>query len=374
MINKRYEQMPREIAQAITTPQLFHKERHENGVEYYKEVSYTPDGDMILNGKIHKEKISVSRATCNFSGAYPYLFDVISYVCTHAKKAIIEVDNYYSVTIPYEKFLDFALDGCTGQMRYLQNELYRMDTSKQNKLIAVDENTSLYAMPVVLAYKAGNRERALSEKGKRGAEQLGKETHAEIQILFLKCLFQDVKENGNRYIDFPKAFFAKLKAVEKAFEKKFIFMEPDTGLNRLVDKNQLQKLMQKHGDSTDITDMQPLTGAISVEVIYKLLNYFRLHDNSDAKYRLKGIEVLKHCAPQYIQTIKDKQGNSTDYYRNPDEAKSFLNLLAIAINEVCRVGILNAPDTKPRNLITRIENVPSGDIIIYYGNRKEKNK
>jgi hypothetical protein len=181
-----------------------------------------------------------------------------------------------------------------------------------------------------------------------------------------------VKENSNKYIDFPKAFFAKLKAVEKAFEKKFIFMEPDTGLNRLVDKNQLQKLMQKHGDVTDITDMQPLTGAISVEVIYKLLNYFRLQDNSGEKYRLKGIEVLKHCAPQHIQTIKDKQGNSTDYYRYPDEAKAFLNILAIAINEVCRAGILNPPGTKPRNLITRIENVPSGDIIIYYGNRKEK--
>ena len=372
MINKRYEQMPKAIAKAITTPQIFHKDRHKNGVEYYKEVLYTPDGDMVLNGQIRKEKISISRATRNFSGAYPYLFDVISYVCTHAKKAIIEVDNYYSVTIPYEKFLDFALDGCTGQMRYLQNELHRMDTSKQNKLIEVDENTSLYAMPVVLAYKAGNRERALSEKGKRGAKQLGKEPHAEIQILFLKCLFEDVKENGSRYIDFPKAFFAKLKAVEKAFDKKFVFREPDTGLNLLVDKNQLQKLIQKHNEVTDITDIQSLTGAISVEAIYKLLNYFRLKDNSGAKYRLKGIEVLKHCSPQYIQTVKDKQGNSTDYYRNPEEAKTFLNLLAIAINEVCRVGILNAPNTKPKNLITLIENVPSGDIIIYYGNRKEK--
>jgi len=375
MINKRYEQMPREIAQAITTPQLFHKERHKNGVEYYKEVSYTPDGDMILNGKIRKEKISVSRATCNFSGAYPYLFDVISYVCTHAKKAVVEVDNYYSVTIPYEKFLDFALDGCTGQMRYLQNELYRMDTLKQNKLIAVDENTSLYAMPVVLAYKAGNRERALSEKGKRGAEQLGKEPHAEIQILFLKCLFQDVKENCNKYIDFPKAFFAKLKAVERAFEKKIIFREPNTGLNKLVDKNQLQKLMQKHGDFTDITNVQPLADTISVETIYKLLNYFRLHDNSiNETIRLKGIEILKHCAPQYIQTRKDKNGNFTDYYKNTDEAKAFLNILTVAINEVCRAGILNAPETKPKNLITRIENVPSGDIIIFYGNRKEKGK
>lgn len=371
MINKRLEQMPKKISTAITTPQVFHKERHENGVDYYKEVSYTPDGDMIFNGKIRKEKISISRATCNFSGAYPYLFDVISYVCTHAKEAIIEADNYYSVTIPYQKFLEFALDDRTGQLKYLQNELYRLDKQRQSKLIALDEKTSLYALPVLLAYKAG--ERPLSEKGKRGAEQLGQEVHAEIQILFLKCLFQDIKENGNKYLDFPKAFFAKLKDVEKAFENRYVFKEPNTGLNRLVDKKELQKLVQKHDLVTDISDMKPLNGIISAEIVYKLLNYFRLHDNSiSPKIRLKGIEVLKHCAPQYIQTRKDKQGNSTDYYQNVEEAKAFLRLLAIAINEVCRVGILNAlPETKMKNLITRIENVDSGDILIYYAHREK---
>jgi len=371
-MDKRLEQMPKNISTMITTPQTFHKERHENGVEYYKVVSYTPDGDMILNNKICREKISISRATCNFSGAYPYLFDVISYTCTHAKDAIKEVDNYYSVTIPYEKFLEFALDGCTGQLRYLQNELFRIDTTKQSKLITIDKNSSLYAMPVVLAYKSGNCERALSKKGKRGAEQLKKEPNTEIQILFLKCLFQDVKENGNKYTDFPKAFFAKIKAVERTFENKFVFIEPDTGLNLLVDKNQLQKLIKKHGIVTDITDARPLTGMISAEVIYKLLNYFRLHDNTKSpKIRLKGIDVLKHCAPQYIQTIKDKHGNSSDYYKNADKAKPFLNLLAIAINEVCQMGILNAvPETEMKNLITKIENVDSGDILIHYGNRK----
>ena len=372
-MNKRLEQMPRKVSIAITTPPIFHKERHEKGVDYYKNVFYTPEGDMILDGKICKEKISISRATCNFSGAYPYLFDVISYVCTHAKSFIKEVDNYYSVTMPYKKFLEFALDGCTGQLRYLQNELYRMDATKQSKLIALDEKASLYAMPVVLAYKAGNHERALSEKGKRGAEQLGKETHAEIQILFLKCLFQDVKENSNKYIDFPKGFFAKLKAVEKSFANKFVYIEPDTGLNKLVSRNQLQMLLEKSKSNIDISDLQPLAGSVSSETIYKLLNYFRPHDNGhDSKIRLKGIDVLKHCAPQYVQTIKDKQGNSADYYKNADEAKDFLRILAIAINEVCGVGILNAvPETEMKNLITRIENVDSGDIIIYYGNRNK---
>jgi hypothetical protein len=373
-ISKRLEKMPRKISNTITTPQVFHKERHEKGVDYYKEVTYTPDGDMIFNGKIKKEKISISRATCNFSGAYPYLFDVISYVCTHAKEAIIEADNYYSVTIPYEKFLDFALDDCTGQLRYLQNELYRLDKAKQSKLIALDENTSLYALPVVLAYKAG--ERPLTEKGKRGAEQLGAEVHREIQILFLKCLFQDIKENNNRYIDFPKAFFAKLKAVEKAFENKYVFKEPETGLNRLVDKKELQRLIKRHDLITDISDLKPLDGTITAEIVYKLLNYFRIHDNSQSeKIRLKGIDILKHCAPQYIQTIKDRSGTSTDYYKNTETAKAFLRLLAIAINEVCRAGILNAlPETKMKNLITRIENVDSGDILIHYGNRGKKEK
>jgi len=373
-MNKRFEQMPRNVSTAITTPQLFHKERHKNGVEYYKEISYTPDGDIIFEGRVHKEKISISRATCNFSGAYPYLFDVISYVCTHAKKAIKEVDNYYSVTIPYEKFLDFALDGCSGQMRYLQNELYRLDKFKQNKLIAIDDKTSLYALPVVLAYKTGSRKRSLSDRGRRGAEQLGQEVHAEIQILFLKCLFQDIKENDNKYIDFPKAFFAKLKAVENAFENKYVYRDPNTGLNTLVDKKELQRLTQKSDLITDTSGILPLSGTISAEVIYKLLNYFRLHDNSiSQKIRLKGVDVLKHCAPQYIKTQKNKDGDTMDYYQNADEAKNFLTLLAIAINEVCAIGILNAmPETEMRNLITRIENVDSGDILIYYGNRKKK--
>jgi hypothetical protein len=373
-ISPRLERTPRKISNAITTPQVFHKERHEKGVDYYKEVSYTPDGDMIFNGKIKKEKISISRATCNFSGAYPYLFDVISYVCTHAKEAIIEADNYYSVTIPYETFLDFALDDCTGQLQYLQNELYRLDKAKQSKLIALDESTSLYALPVVLAYKAG--ERPLSEKGKRGAEQLGAEVHREIQILFLKCLFQDIKENDTRYIDFPKAFFAKLKSVEKAFENKYVFKEPNTGLNQLVDKKELQRLIKKHELITETSDLKPLSGAITAEIVYKLINYFRLHDNSQSeKIRLKGIDILKHCAPQYIKTWKDKQGNSTDSYQNIEQAKAYLRLLAIAINEVCRTGILNAmPETKMRNLITRIENVDSGDILIHYGNRSKEQK
>jgi hypothetical protein len=367
--------MPKKISTAVTTPPMFHKERHEKGVDYYKEVTYTQDGEMVLDGKIKKEEISISRATCNFSGAYPYLFDVISYVCTHAKEAIIEADNYYSVTLPYEVFLDFALDGCTGQMRYLQNELYRMDTTKQSKLIALNEKTSLYAMPVVLAYKAGERERPLSDRGKRGAEQLGIKVHAEIQILFLKCLFRDIKETSNRFLDFPKALFVKLKTVEKAFEDKYVFRNPDTGQNMLVDRKELQRLVQKYGLITDISEIRPLSGVLSAEVIYKLLNYFRLHDNSRSpKIRLKGVDILKHCAPQYIKTQKNKKGDTTDYYQNVDDAKAFLGILNMAINELCAIGILNAmPEKEMRNLITRIEIVDSGDILIYYDNRKRNN-
>jgi hypothetical protein len=120
--------------------------------------------------------------------------------------------------------------------------------------------------------------------------------------------------------------------------------------------------------------MRPLSGAISVEVIYKLLNYFRLHDNSlSQKIRLKGIDVLKHCTPQYIKTWRNKEGDVIDSFQNIGESKTFLRLLAMAINEVCRVGLLNAmPGTEMRNLITRIENVDSGDILIHYGNRRNR--
>lgn len=337
-ISKQLEQMPRKTGEAVTTPQSFHKARHERGVEYYKEVTYTPDGDMILNGKMRREKISISRAACNFSGAYPYLFDVLSYICAHAKGAVVDVDNYYSVIIPYDKFLELALGGHREQQHYLQNELYRLDKARQSKIIALDGQTSLYAQPVVLAYKAGDR--PLSEKGKRGAEQIGVKVRGEIQILFLKCLFRDVLENDNRYIDFPKAFFAELKAAENVLE--------------------------------DAGAAHPACGGITSETIYKLLNYFRLHDNSESlSIRLSGIKVLKHCAPQHIKTWKDGQGNAVDGFQNTETAEAFLRLLARALNGLCRAGILNAmPETKMRNLITRIETGDGGDIIVSYGNRK----
>jgi hypothetical protein len=88
---------------------------------------------------------------------------------------------------------------------------------------------------------------------------------------------------------------------------------------------------------------------------------------------LKGIDVLKHCAPQYIKTWKNKEGDVIDSFQNINESKAFLQLLAIALNEVCRVGVLNAiPEKRMKNLITRIENVDSGDILIYYDNRKKR--
>jgi hypothetical protein len=367
-ISEPLEQMPRTISTAVTTPQAFQKARHEKGVEYYEEVSYTPEGDMIFKGKIQREKISISRATCNFSGAYPYLFDVISYVCFHARGALLETDNYYSITLPYNFFLDFALDNCKGQLQYLQNELYRFDKARQSKIIAVNENTSIYAQPVILLYSAGKR--PLSEKGKRGAAQLKKQTHVKVEILFLKCLVHDIIQNNNKYLDLPKAFFAKLKNVEKIFEHKLVYREPDTGFSRLVDK----KGLKKQGSGLDLSDAKPLISIVPAEVIYKALNYIRLHDNSiSPKIMLRGIDLLKHCTPQFIKTRSDKQGNTYDGYQNADEAKSFLQLLVFAVNEVCRAGVLNAmPTATMLNLITKVESAGDEDIFVYYGNRKNK--
>jgi len=374
-MDTRLEKIPNSILEVNTTPQAIHKERHGKGVEYYKEVTYDENGNMLFNGKIAREKISISRATCNFAGAYPYLFDVISYVCTHYKDIISETENYYSIAMTYNKFLEFALDGFKEQIQYLQNELARQEEKRQNKLIALTEESTLYAQPIIIAYKRGDiSKRIITEKGKRGAEQLGVETHDIIEILWVKCLTRDIMENDNKYKDLPKAFFAKLKSVETFFNKKELEVKQQISSMSKKEFEETYKVSVRQTEQeykkilTEITNCEKKY--VTAEVIYKFYNYFRLHDNSGEFTRLKGLDLLKHCAPQYIQTHIDKQGNSIDYYKNRERAMEFLDLLVDTFAAMVKTGIFNVPETPMKNLITRIQRVPSGDIKIYYDHRK----
>jgi hypothetical protein len=358
-INRRIEHLPRKVGEAITTPQKFHKARDEKGVDYYEEVGYTPAGEAVYKGHLVREKISISRATCNFAGAYPYLFDVISYACIHAKAYIEDVYNYYSIVMTYDTFLDFALDGMSEQTEYLQNELFRMSgldrTGKDKtpyKIIAVDEKNSLFAQPVIISVGKGERE--LSEKGQRGAKQLGKETNGTVQILFLKCLFKDLVETDTRYINYPKAFFAKLRQTESLIQA----VLPETS------ESGAESLLPTPKRSVPALSNPP---SVDAGMLYKIFTYLKLHDNSESEIiRLETIETLKHCAPELVQTRKNKDGSEADYLQNAQASKRFMGDLARAIEAMNRNGLFEDIDIK------RIQNAENGDIQIFYKRRRQE--
>lgn len=366
-LSKSLEKNPKVVSEVVTTPQSIHKARHQKGIEYYNKVAYTPSGEMILNGRINKETISISRSTCNFSGAWPYLFDVIFYVCTHKKENITKTENYYSVTIPYQTLLDLALDGYTEQTRYLQNEFYRITQSAQHKLIAINENVTLYAPPSIVAFKFGDR--PLSEKGKRGARQLKKEIHAEVEILFLQCLFRDLVEENSRYSVIPKGFFSKLKAIENSFKDQHILEGSNTEGIKFVDQKDIRQYAL--AQTTQSIELNYLTSQVTAEIANKLFSYFRLHDNSTSKEirKLRTIDVLKHCVPQYVRTLKSKTGEYIDYYNRG--AQEFLKLMQAALNEVyCPEIARRTPKGRAtRGLVTSIELADDENMIVHYGNR-----
>jgi hypothetical protein len=349
-INKHIEHFPRTAAEAVTTPVKIHKDRHEKGVEYYSEITYIQDGEAIKNGKIAREKISITRATCNLAGAYPFLFDVISYVCTHAKSAIQDVGNYFSVTMPYEKFLEFALGYFTNQTQYLQNEIYKLTSKAQTKLIAIDEKTSILAQPVIIAIKKGERE--VSAKGKRGSKQLGIETDMTIQILFLKALFYDTY-NDTRYLNYPKAWYASIvEAINRMKHTEFIF-------NNDIDIPAMPKITSK------VNEEYP--PEITPNLMYKYIQYIKLHDNQVSEIqRIDQIDLIKHVLPEYIRTQ-----NGKDYIKRKgtDEKGTDINMVLKWMSmSLLEISSISGADRLPKE----IRETGTHSLKIFYTKRENR--
>jgi hypothetical protein len=284
------EHAPKNMGSALTTSVKIHKERHKKGVEYVDGIKYEQE-KPIKGNKI--TKMSVTRANTELAGAYPYLFNTISYIATHAKDSVIDIDPngfYYSITLPWDMFINITIDGMNTQKRYLENEIIKLIQSKQDKILYYDEHTSVFGRPVIVA---------LGKDEENIIKGIDVNPTTKIQILFFKMLFKDIL-NDTKYINEPKAFYAKLvaKAKEASAEMK-LNSENAANDNR-------------------------------ISLFNRLWYYIKLHDNEQSNsINYDVIDLLKHIAPQYTQ----KQGEK-EYIRDKKEAYNFL---AIGLMTICRV-------------------------------------
>jgi hypothetical protein len=210
---KSYIHTPKEIVKMELTPQRKHRERAKNGIRYFDET-----GKLLKAGQI-----AISKATSELGGIYPYVFNFLSYVCTHAPELVKLGDSesfYYMVSAPMEKFLEITLGKYTKQTHRLKKELDRLIHKRemQPKLIPFDDPTTgeqqtIYGPPIWVIIGA-------KKEAQAGHKNINESENGIIQIFFLKPLFQNAVLHTGQYINEPKSFFAMIyDAVEKYSEE-----------------------------------------------------------------------------------------------------------------------------------------------------------
>jgi hypothetical protein len=303
MIPKDIEHEPKASAQAMITTTLINKERQEIGVEYTEGIAYKDE--LPVKGKmIDPYKVQISRATSELAGAYPFLFNVISFVLTHEEYQIgyekMKTGFYDSITLPLGVFLDIALGKTEGVKDFLMSEMVKLEKNRPVKVVPFDEKTSVYGQPIVVtigAEKSGHVKNINRDK---------RDSKTRIQILFMKCFFR----NEHGHIQEPKAVYAKLVEAQARRRKD------------LAKKEQLQ-LTADAPSSTALMKPAPMEDPyVQTSAINRVREYLFLHDNGKSDtihYNVPGL--LRHSQPQYIR----QSGRSKGLIWHKEEAMSFLH-------------------------------------------------
>jgi hypothetical protein len=321
------EHTPNKVAEALTTSVKIHKERDARGVKYYEGIVYTEDGTPTLGDEVEQRKVKILRATCELAGAYPYIFNVVSYIAAHSPVALVDLNPdgfYYSLVMTWEKFFDAAIGEFPDQKHYLQSELAKLVGEKAPaKIIPYDDkknniSCSVYGQPVIIAIS--------TDDGKR-VKGLDVKPNYRIEILVLKALFQEYRDNQAYYINEPKAMYALIMN-----ENKSIIDKADKRLRNIKD-NKIPK------ELTGITEKAKELQSPSYASSYnKAWYYIRLHDTNPkgTRIRINIIDFLKSVAPQFLE-----EKNGRIYIHDQAGFKCFIgSAIKIFANIEKRTGMI----------------------------------
>lgn len=238
------------------------------------------DGTMLPKEKT----LALTRSFFELSGAHPYIFDTLAYVCTKYRQNIDRIDDeketHFRVRIPFEHFLDFALDGRNQYKPRLMAEIYDLAMVQKGKVLPLDRDHSVLTVPlrVELFYEDGNK---VDRDTIRHFQNLNGEWPVKgITIEFYKPLFASlfIGVHGESWFPLPKAFHAKmLEAMDKY-------------RNRPEFKN---------------------AGITAFPIQYrKLYLYMNLHDNGIGEHlHLNAEDAMLSCYPTLVKTVKTATGD-----------------------------------------------------------------
>jgi len=255
------------------------------------------------------QKAEIKRKTTELAGAFPYLFNITSYICENYPNLVKrETDNFYyqigteTDPIPWEMFLNFGIGEYKNQKHQFLVELKRIVAENKPYFLPTGGNNLTLAQPfrIVLITSDMQKLDALKMKYLKN-EELVNYVFSGVIIECYKPLFaghfNDYKDG---FIKQPSAWYAKIRndVTTSMIESKANFFG-------IIDS----------GAETEST-MTALN-------VMKIWEYLAIHDNGQGKTKnVDVVDLLSHVAPSYLQ--------KREYLRNECIGSLVNALIAIA--------------------------------------------
>ena len=161
----------------------------------------------------------------NLNGAYPYLIDFLNFVCTHYPDRIERKtepnETHYRVLVSKKVFKDLALGNYTDQKQYLEQEIYRLLSDKDEngepirpKIFPFNSSFSVRTKPIRIEIWYEDENQLIQLKPNQISLQNVTGNRVKgYAFEFYKPLWREIftsKEGGTRWFPLPTMFQAKL--------------------------------------------------------------------------------------------------------------------------------------------------------------------
>jgi len=267
---KNYPKNQVKYSKALASTELFN----------HHDITNEQEKQLLLDNKIER----LTNESFNLNGAYPYIIDLLNYVCTHHKDKIERQDRpqetHYRIAIPKAIFVDLILGEHKKQKPFLENEIYRLLSNKDENGDPIKPKVLPLNMTEAIRTKPIRLDIIYEDKKKLRPDQLalknitGEKVKGYV-IEFYKPLWSNLLDNekGSAWFPLPSIFHAKMV--------------------HFIKKNKNNPVFKKFGQFGNSSNYR------------KLYLYLSLHDNSKSdEISYDAIDLTKKTLPSNIQKLK----------------------------------------------------------------------
>jgi len=307
--------------------------------------------DNTLQNASHIAISEVKKTTFQFAGAYPYLFDALSMLCSENPKykdgtPFVKDDGiFYHATLTWEDLKYYSLgkyDSLTHET--LTTEILKLYTSPMSKCIPLNDEYSMLVKPIqinAIIHKNKNlskveAQRQINFRKKKNDDEteiLQDEDNGlfnpimGIDILFFKPLFEASLKGGitgNSFLQLEQNLQAKIISFIK--NTKMEMQNPTDKseiLNGIISEDEFNTI------KNNASSLKPYLFIQREPIIYRrYMLYLLEHDNQEGNFiKINAKDLMLHVDPQQLDSDKNFR-NTMNMRIFVDKANLIINLMS----------------------------------------------